>query len=109
VLRLRPDTVWREGDGQVIALDGDLRNYIGVTETGGLLWKALADGATREALADELVARYGVDAEPGRARRRRVHRRPLRAGLPGGVSRRARRTSERAGGSFASSQSGRQA
>ena len=64
-LRLRANVIWHEADGEVIAVDGDLRNYASTNQAGSLLWKALADGASREDLAMRLVDEFGIDA--GRA------------------------------------------
>lgn len=62
VLRLRHDLVWREADGEVLALDGDSVNYVSANATGLVLWKMLVDGATREELAGRLVDEFGIDA-----------------------------------------------
>ncbi len=64
-LRLRRDVIWREADGEVLALDGDSKNYVSANAAGLLLWKALADGATREQLVATLVEEFGIDAVHG--------------------------------------------
>jgi hypothetical protein len=61
-LRLRRDAVWREADGEVLALDGDFNNYVSTNATGSLLWKRLAEGTSREALIELLVSEFGIDA-----------------------------------------------
>ena len=64
VLRLRPDALsWREVGGELVAVDTRTSTYLATNPTGLLLWRALADGTTEEALAAELVARFGIDAE----------------------------------------------
>jgi hypothetical protein len=64
VLRLREtDLHWREIDGEVIALEAQGSTYMAANGAGTLLWRALATGATRDALADELVRAYGIDRE----------------------------------------------
>jgi hypothetical protein len=63
-LRLRQaDLHWREIDGEVIALEAQRSTYVAANGSGTVLWRALAGGATREALADELVRQYGIDGE----------------------------------------------
>ena len=62
LLRLRPDAVaWREVDGEVIALGLHSSTYFGTNSTGGMLWKRLADGTTRDELVGELVATFGLE------------------------------------------------
>lgn len=61
-LRLRHDVIWREADGEVLALDGESAKYVSANSTGLLLWKALVDGATREELAGRLVEEFDIDA-----------------------------------------------
>ena len=63
-LRLRTAELhWREVDGEVIALDGRRSIYMAANAAGALLWQALAAGATRMSLADELVAAYGIERD----------------------------------------------
>ena len=61
--RLRQDAIWREADGEVIAIDERLTNYVSTNSAGALLWKQLADGATPDELADRLVSTYGIERE----------------------------------------------
>jgi hypothetical protein len=64
MLRLRDtDLHWREIDGEVIALEARGSTYLAANGAGTLLWRALAAGATPDALADELVHAYGIDRE----------------------------------------------
>jgi hypothetical protein len=66
VLRLRGQGVaWTDVDGEIVALDEEAAVYLATNATGALLWRALVDGATREALADALAREYGIPA--GRA------------------------------------------
>jgi Coenzyme PQQ synthesis protein D (PqqD) len=61
-LRLRGTELhWREIDGEVIALEGRGSTYLAANGPATLLWRALAEGTTSEALADELVRVYGID------------------------------------------------
>ena len=63
-LRLRADAVaWREVEGDVIALGLATSAYFGTNASGSLLWKQLAEGATREQLVEELVQAFGIDAD----------------------------------------------
>ena len=63
-LRLRDAAVhWREIDGEVIALETRGSTYLSANPAGTVLWRALAEGATRESLADELVRTYGIDRD----------------------------------------------
>jgi Coenzyme PQQ synthesis protein D (PqqD) len=61
-LRLRDtDLHWREIDGEVIALEARGSTYLAANAAGTVLWHALAAGATRERLANELVRVYGIE------------------------------------------------
>jgi Coenzyme PQQ synthesis protein D (PqqD) len=63
-IRLRTTALhWRELDGDVIALDGKRSNYLAANSSGALLWRALSEGATRDGLADALVAAYGIKSD----------------------------------------------
>lgn len=61
--RLRDKVVWCEVGDDVVALDDRAVNYVSTNGTGGRLWKALVDGATRDALIQDLVDAYGIDAK----------------------------------------------
>lgn len=64
VLRLRDEKLeWREIDGEVVALDGQQSEYLGVNRAGATLWPLLAGGTTREALIDQLSERFGIERE----------------------------------------------
>jgi Coenzyme PQQ synthesis protein D (PqqD) len=63
-LRLKQDDLhWREIDGEIIALEGRGSRYLAANGAGTILWRALLDGATPDALADELVREYGIGRE----------------------------------------------
>jgi hypothetical protein len=67
-LKLRGEGVaWTDVDGEIVALDEGEAVYLAANEAGGMLWRALATGATREALAGSLAAEYGISAERARA------------------------------------------
>jgi len=60
--KLRVDGVhWRRIDGDVVALNGRRSTYVASNAAGSLLWHALADGATRTGLTDQLVRAFGID------------------------------------------------
>ncbi len=63
-LKLRGQGVaWTDVDGEIVALDETSAEYIAANEAGGLLWRALASGATRDDLVAELAAEYGLTLE----------------------------------------------
>jgi hypothetical protein len=63
-LHLREESVsWTDVDGEIVALDEAAAVYLAANESGGLLWHALREGATREQLAALLAERYGLDSE----------------------------------------------
>jgi len=67
-LKLRSaDLHWREIDDEIIALEARGSNYVAANGAGTLLWRALAEGTTRDALADVLIATYGIDRDRARA------------------------------------------
>jgi hypothetical protein len=59
VYRLRPGAVaWSSDDGETIGLDLSRSSYLGINRSGSLLWAALADGATRAQLVDQLATTF---------------------------------------------------
>ena len=61
-LRLRPTELeWRDIEGEVVALDVRKSVYIAVNRTGALLWPALAEGTTKDALISLLSERFDLD------------------------------------------------
>lgn len=67
-LRLRAAALhWREIEGEIVALETDGSVYLSANESGAFLWRALADGATREELVAGLLARYDIGPERARA------------------------------------------
>jgi hypothetical protein len=62
-LSLRTDDLhWRQVDDEVVALEGRASTYLAANGSGALLWRMLAQGATRDELAAALVEAYGIDA-----------------------------------------------
>jgi len=67
-LKLRGEGVaWTDVDGEIVALDESAAVYLAANAAGGMLWRALADGATRESLATSLAREYGIPAERAQA------------------------------------------
>jgi hypothetical protein len=58
---------WREVDGELIALERSEAVYLAGNESATILWRALAGGTTDAALADLLVAKYGISQDVARA------------------------------------------
>jgi hypothetical protein len=60
--RLRPEAVaWREVDGEVIALGLESSTYFGTNASGSVLWRRLAQGATRAELIEALMTEFGLE------------------------------------------------
>ena len=63
-LRLRDaDLHWREIDGEIVALEARSSTYVAANGAGTVLWRALAEGTTRDRLADELVRAFRIDRD----------------------------------------------
>ena len=63
-LKLRQEGVaWTDVDGEIVALDEATAEYLAANEAGGLLWRALAHGATRDELATRLAEEFGIERE----------------------------------------------
>lgn len=61
-LQLRADRVmWREVNGEVVALELDRWEYLSVNRAATALWGLLADGATPRQLARVLAERWQLD------------------------------------------------
>jgi hypothetical protein len=61
-LKLRREALeWREVDGEVVALDVGAAEYLAANPTGAVLWRALADGCSRDDLVAALVRAFRVD------------------------------------------------
>jgi hypothetical protein len=63
--RLRGEISWRQVEDEVIVLDKRNWGYLSLNPTGGRLWVALSDGATRAKLVAILTETTDVD--PARA------------------------------------------
>lgn len=64
-LELRHDRVqWRYAEGdEIVALDLSDSVYLAINQSGGRLWPALVEGATREDLVATLVDAYGISED----------------------------------------------
>lgn len=67
VLRLRPGVEWQHVGGEVVVLDLDTSSYLGVNDTGALLWPMIADGATEVQLVESLMLRHDVGVDEASA------------------------------------------
>ena len=63
-IRVHPDVVWRDVDGEIVLLNVVTGQYFGLDEVGSRVWALLqADGetgATLDALRDRVVAEFDV-------------------------------------------------
>jgi hypothetical protein len=61
-LRIRPGSVeWREIDGEIVLLDVASSAYLAVNASGSVLWPALIEGTTHEALVTTLQEIFGAE------------------------------------------------
>jgi len=61
-MRLRSRALeWRVVEGEVIAIDGDTSQYLGLNGSGALLWQRLAEGSTRNGLVDLLRSSFSLE------------------------------------------------
>jgi hypothetical protein len=54
------DLLWTQVGDEVVVLDQRTDMYLGINDTGAVLWDLLIDGCGREELIDRLVSRWGV-------------------------------------------------
>jgi hypothetical protein len=67
-VQLRRDgLVWRRAGDELLVLDLSRSEYLSANATGSLVWERLAEGATRDELAQLLVERFAVDEAQARA------------------------------------------
>jgi hypothetical protein len=62
-LKLKDGVIWRQVDGELVAMDGALENYLGANASGLVLWEAVAEGTTRDELVALLAGRFGLEPE----------------------------------------------
>jgi hypothetical protein len=62
VLRVHPDVVWRELDGEIVLLNVVTGLYYGLDAAGAPVWRLLANAPTSvQSMRDVLVAQYDGD------------------------------------------------
>jgi hypothetical protein len=66
-LRVNPDVVWAEVDGELVLLDARTGNYYGLNRVGADIWRLLTQACPTEAILGYLLDSYEV--EPGPAER----------------------------------------
>ena len=54
---------WREIDGETILLDLDSSKYLGLNRAGTVLWPAIVQGSSRDALVAKLAAEFDLETE----------------------------------------------
>ena len=61
-LKLSQDVLeWREVEGEIVGLDLAAREYVSINRTGAAIWPLLVEGATREELAEKLIAQFEIE------------------------------------------------
>jgi DNA-binding GntR family transcriptional regulator len=58
----KDDLDWREIDDEIVVLDTRDAVYLSVQGSGALVWRLLAESATKDSLIEALVEKYGVDS-----------------------------------------------
>ncbi len=66
MLRLKPGVEWQQVDDEVVVLDLGTSVYLGVNDSGAVLWPLVASGSTQSRLIDALASRFGIDDERAR-------------------------------------------
>ena len=65
-IRVHPDVVWRDVDGEVVLLNVVTGQYFGLDDVGSAVWAFLVqdgqDGATLAELTERVLAVFDVDA-----------------------------------------------
>ena len=58
---------WRDVDGEIVALDIESGAYLTLNGSGRLLWLALVEPSSIEALSELLMSTYGIEADRARS------------------------------------------
>jgi hypothetical protein len=70
-IRVHPDVVWRDVDGEIVLLNVVTGQYFGLDEVGSRVWVLLTSdgdaGASLEVLRDRVVAEFEVEAPAAQA------------------------------------------
>lgn len=67
MVRLRSGVPWQYVDDEVVVLDLAASAYLGVNDTGAVLWPHVVSGATEAELAEVLGARFSIGVEQARS------------------------------------------
>lgn len=59
----RADILWREVDGEVVALDPVSKRYFGMEGSGVKIWQAIQEKMTLESLLEKLSLEFDVESE----------------------------------------------
>ncbi|HET7221134.1 MAG TPA: PqqD family protein [Vicinamibacterales bacterium] len=60
-LRLSPDVVFRNLDGEAVLLDLGSGTYFGLNEVGTRIWQMIESGHDTPAIVDAIAAEYAAD------------------------------------------------
>jgi len=70
-IRVHPDVVWRDVDGEIVLLNVVTGQYFGLDEVGSRVWALLTldgdAGASLAVLRDRVVAEFEVEAHAAQA------------------------------------------
>ncbi|MCR5704492.1 MAG: PqqD family protein [Eubacterium sp.] len=67
-MKIKEGFLVREVSGQTVIIPNgecnqDFKGMIKLNETGKLIWEALAEGKSQEAIAEQMVKEYGITKE----------------------------------------------
>ena len=62
-IRLKPEVMWREVEGEIIVLDSSDWTYLGVNDSGAALWPLVVDGTTHALLVERLRSLYDIPTD----------------------------------------------
>jgi hypothetical protein len=63
-----PDHIhFRNLHGEIVLLDIRTNAYLGLNNTGAVIWEAIVDGGTATEAADRLVARFDITPKEARS------------------------------------------
>jgi hypothetical protein len=63
LLKLSPDVVFRDLDGEAVILDLGSGTYFGLNEVGTRIWQLVADGREPSAIVEIVASEYDADVE----------------------------------------------
>jgi hypothetical protein len=65
--RLKQEISWRQIDQEIVAVDLDRGQYLGINESATELWPMLQAGTTSEAMVTRLRERFGISEDRAQA------------------------------------------